>query len=224
MQIHPDALLLIAGHFLDPDDKAVAQIPFSEVRPDATGIALCSVEEAQRYIQNQENISTEALALLVPEELPPEATGQAATINIRFAAQFKATKDPVLLTGTLIQLGDQEVVPYTPSDPGLKFSAPSTSILKVTVYKDEISDAWDTFLQGPIKALLAMVPGLQICRAAGCGPTCDKFHLPVDEVATSLIQEVWGTQGSNGHLSGVYPHPHPCASRPLAGESGRSLH
>ena len=181
---------LLPGHFQDTDEDDVAQVALEDIQADGTGIALASKAEAQRFIQAGKHLTTQAMALLVPEELSPEFLGGADGTLVHFAALYRPTGDPLILHGTLIQLGDSPVEHQPPVAPDLGITPPDTGILKMVAYKDEIEVEWTKFLEGPIKAMVALLPKLSLCKEKGC--SCPKAHLALDEDASAIIHEVWG--------------------------------
>jgi hypothetical protein len=104
-------------HFVDREGDCVPQLTLDEVVADARGTALCTVAEAQPYMQEVKNISADALALPITAEIPVDAHGQANITTLRFPATFLPTKDPLLIHGCLLQLGDMEVQRRADEDP-----------------------------------------------------------------------------------------------------------
>ena len=191
LRVDPAQLQLIPGHFVDQDGDTLEQITYEEIKVDATGIALCTREQAQRHLQAAKNISTTCLALLIPQELAPEEAARRNAKILRFSAQYMGTHDPVILTGTLIQLGDSEAEHKPPQAPTLQISLPTTAVVRLMVYKDEFQRPWEDLLTGPLKLITKMVPSLTLCKEAGCGQNCPRFHAPVDEDISTVIHEVW---------------------------------
>ena len=118
---------LLRGHFTDPDAEAV----LSDIQADGTGIAVASKLDASRFIQAGKHLSTQAMALLVPEELSPEFIGSADASMVHFAAIYRPTNDPLIIHGTLIQLGDSPVEHQPPQAPDLGITPPGTGVLKI---------------------------------------------------------------------------------------------
>ena len=51
----------------------------------------------------------DALAVLTVSPVPPEAQGLLPLQDVRFPALFKPTQEPILVDGSLVQLGDLTV-------------------------------------------------------------------------------------------------------------------
>ena len=99
-----------------------------------------------------------------------------------------------LIHGSLIQLG--QVLITRPVRNKLPDVAPiDTCTIKLAVYQDQWPGQWSTFGDGPTKQVMLSFPVMTLCRSAGCGDTCPKFHPPVDEDhITNVILDIWGRQ------------------------------
>ena len=200
--IDPQLLELLTGHFVDQDGEEVPRITIAEVVPDATGIALCTLQAAQPYLADSKKLSTDPLALLITDDTQGLDLGYADAHTIQFAAKLTATKDPLLLTGILVQLGDQEVQQQQTEDPMKGIDVLDTSILKITIFKDELVD-WTPVTQAPVRFLQQQIPLLLLCKKQCSGAQCQFFHQPVEEEASSVIHEVYGRRYSTlqGHTT-----------------------
>ena len=189
--LDPRNLTLTSGHFQDDDEDDVQQIELDHVVADARGIAICSVNEAQPFIAEGKNISSDALALLVTEELPTDMCGNANVSAIRFPAVYVPTGDPLLISGSLIQLGDASVNRHMPANLTTTMDVSNTSVLKVVLYQDELGDGWTQVLEAPIRALIRWVPWLRLCNDIHCNHKCGRFHSSVEDSTDNVIHEVW---------------------------------
>ena len=196
LKIDPRQIKLIQGHFRDPEGHPLDQLAIDQVGADSAGVAICSSLEAAPYIAEGKHISTSPLGLLVLDDLHQAELGYAEAQTIRFAGQYIATGEPVLLNARLIQLGDSAVVRAIGKDPMAGVGVAPTAVIKVSVYKDEFGSSWSVFCEAPIRGILQLVPPLNLCKKVGCGTTCRSFHPPVDEDTTSLVHEVWGRRFS----------------------------
>lgn len=70
--------------FQDEAGENVALVDLSQVVADARGIAICTVGDAKPYLSQKSSISTDALALLTLEEIPPTERGVANVSDIRY--------------------------------------------------------------------------------------------------------------------------------------------
>ncbi|CAJ1449681.1 unnamed protein product [Effrenium voratum] len=111
-----------------------------------------------------------------------------------YPAKHTTTQEPILIHGSLIQLG--QVLITRPVRNKLPDVAPiDTCTIKLAVYQDQWPGQWSTFGDGPMKQVMLSFPVMTLCRSAGCGDTCPKFHPPVDEDhITNVILDIWGRQ------------------------------
>lgn len=122
MQRHPWLLTLrpcslILTHFIDDESDQVEQIPLTQVTADSRGLAIATLSDALPYLREQESISTDALGLLITEEVPSHLKAQAKVTSINFPATYLPTQDPLLVNGCLLQLGDHEISRQQVQDP-----------------------------------------------------------------------------------------------------------
>ena len=98
------------------------------------------------------------------------------------------TAEPILVAGSLIQMGDAKVLP---AQGGAVTDKVNTGVVKVTVYQDQWPGDWESFTLAPVKSLMQQIPLLTLCRGQGCGANCAKFHASIDEAPDTVIHEVW---------------------------------
>ena len=188
LQVDPDQLRLVPGTFFSTN-KEMQQLQFTEVVPGASGVAFCSAAEVLPFLRTGKTLGPDPLALLSTTVIPNDQIGSMAAQQLRFPAQFKGTDEPVLIQGTLTQLGDAHIVRGN----GKHCDLPKldTQALKVYVYKDQWDGDWANFVSQPVRSLLAKFPALNLCKATGCGDSCPRFHNAVDEDFDSLILDLW---------------------------------
>ena len=124
---------------------------------------------------------------------PHEQVGLLPVQNLRFPVLYQGTQEPVLVQGSLIQLGDEIITRQLERNPPSLEALP-TETMRLIVFRDEFEAAggsWDSMCQGPLKQLFQAVPGLTVCRGAACGGQCPKHHCPVDQEYESLLTDVW---------------------------------
>ena len=169
------------------DGHLLSQVPLKKVGPSSSRVVLVSLDEAAPYLQIQRPVSSKPLALLVKGEI---ATCQASVQHerVRFQAECQASKDPILLSATILQIGDGLVTKRTFRDRTILEVAPS-AVLRVSVFCEAWTQSWDLFLRSPIKAVIEAVEQLQVCSDLGC--TCSRWHPSGAEEQDPLL-EVWG--------------------------------
>eukprot|EP00438_Fugacium_kawagutii_P008967 Skav214288 [mRNA] locus=scaffold2257:201508:210505:- [translate_table: standard] len=190
MHLDPGQFDLNANHFKDEDDLPVAQIDFEEVGAEARGVALATVAMARSFLEQPTSISTDALALLIIDRPTEEIIEAAQLTKIVIPAKFKGTDEHTLIYGHIMQLGDSDVSrenASADSNPDVI----KTQVIKMQVFKDQLAMPWPRFVDAPIRALVASIEPLQLCKGANCGASCGKFHPAVDETIDNVIFELW---------------------------------
>ena len=72
-------------------------------------------------------------------------------------------KEPILVDGSLVQLGDLTIVRHREGDPVRLESIP-TGTLKLSIYRDEWPDQWQDFVKSPMKLVTTQFPKLVLCQ------------------------------------------------------------
>ena len=188
LYVNPALLTLIEDSFVDDKGQPVGQISFADIAPGKHGIAFGALNELTPFLKEGKTISDLALGVLTPVPIPQELHGSLIVTNLRFPAQYQATAEPMLVQGSLVLLGK---VTITRKQPTNQLAHLQTQALRLTVYQDQWTASWTSFLERPIRALLEQAPVLQLCRADGCGTSCKRYHPPVDESIEALLLDVW---------------------------------
>ena len=187
--IDPFQLSLITGSFVDGEGLAVQQIAFTELGPSKSGLAFGNIADLAPYLKDGKILSDKALGVLTPVPVPAELAGNLVITPCRFPAHYKATAEPVLIQGSLVQLGKSIVARC--QDTAFDMDFVKTQTVRLMVYKDQWGTSWPSFQEKPVRALLEQIQILNLCRSDGCGLDCPKYHAPVDEILENLILDVW---------------------------------
>ena len=192
-QLHfdPSALSLLPGHFVDPDHDGVEQITLPQVTADARGVAICDLAQALPYIKEAKRISSDALALLITQEIPDEFRAQVDQCTLRFPVTYLPTGDPLLIHGALLQLGDIPVHRKAMEEPSGDMEISTTTVIKLQVYRDELVMDWDRFTESPIKHVISLVPKFRLCPDPRCDLRCAHFHPALEDTLDQVIHEIW---------------------------------
>ena len=184
----PAALQLADGTFCAEDGQTMHQISFEEVTLQAHGLAFCSAEQAIPFLQGAA-LSTEPLCLTTVTELPSELKACRQHEVIRFPAVYKPTGEAMLLTGSLINLGDVPVAlaQGTIAEP----SSLNTCVCRVSLFRDELPNEWEKIVAGPVRWLIQNTPCLRVCSGKDCGIDCPAFHPAVDERVDQMLLDIW---------------------------------
>ena len=189
--VDPDTLQLVPGSFVDEEGDALPQIPFNQVGNDAHGLAFCTYRDAQPFIEAGSSISSTTLGLLLNTEVPDHLWQAASMEAIRFPAICAATSEPLLIQGTLVTLSDGAI--HRPKSKLPDLPVQDSDVLKLQVFRDEVTATWDDWVAGPIRQLMQAMPIFKLCPQGGtnCGPDCQFYHAPIDETVHNVIMDVW---------------------------------
>ena len=194
LSVDPASLQLAPCSFVASDGAPVAQLAFHEVTAQARGVAFCTAQQLYPFTTHYQALSVEALGLIATSEVRPEACSGAPISSVRFPAIYGPTGEGVLLTGTLLQLGDASI--QLASEDMMDLEVLDTRVCRVMVYQDEFTRAWTEFCQAPIRSLLTLLPELTLCQDSRCrrDSGCRKFHPAVEEQVESVVLDVWNRQ------------------------------
>ena len=200
LKLDPDSFQLDDQYFQDEDGAPVPQIKFQEVGADQTGVALCDTQMAYPFLEQPKAISMEPLAILIMDSPPQEVIDSAGLQKITFPAYCPGTDEHTLVFGYVLQLGDKPVQRKFLGKAS-KQEIAQTQVIKLQIYKDQLQLDWQTFVQSPIRHLVAAMEPLQFCHGQNCGAECGKFHSGTDEPVDGVICEVWSRvfYDDNGH-------------------------
>jgi hypothetical protein len=194
VSLSPDTVTLYPNSFVDDHEDVVPSISFPEVESNARGICVVTPEQAMEFQTLVANLSTDALAVITIGEI--SGLSQLTLSDLLWPALYLPTKEPILVKGTLLQLGDLAVSLAKTAD------APSvnvldTEVVRIAVFKDVFTKDWQQLVRGPVKALLSLLSPLQACPDAGCDGSCKFFHAACDEEVTNPVLDVWSWRWTN---------------------------
>ncbi|CAE7028137.1 unnamed protein product [Symbiodinium sp. CCMP2592] len=188
----PSQLQLSPASFASSSGAPLGQLQFEEVQSQATGICFASLEQVAPFLRSSTNLSVDALALVTTSEIALESAGLARVSSVRYPAIFAPTQEAILVSGSLVQLGDEDV--QIAATDIAEVDHLSTCVCRLSLFRDECKLSWDSIAEAPIRVLLQQVPELQVCRNPSCDQSCPAFHAAVDEVVDHLFLDVWARQ------------------------------
>ena len=199
--LSPEVLKIPEQAFQDANGAAVPVLEAAAVQADCRGVAIITMEQAQRFLQDSRSISTDALGALTTTVIEhPTATGVS---NLTWPALFGG--EPLLVKGSLIQLGD--IIVQLKTGAAVKSSSMITGLLRLQLYQDQSPVEWVHFVKSPLRQLVNAFQPLQICQkgagATSCSATCLRFHPPVDEPCEVVLLDcfAWRWHGASGGSS-----------------------
>ena len=182
------------------EGRPLCQVDFQSLGANSVGVALVTPLQAEPYLRLGQPVSQGALALVVIGDVDcGNATVQVQ--KVRFRAKLVATGEPLLVSGTLAQIGNQWVDKHVPRTTPVDVA--ESCIARIAVHRDSCPIPWDRFIASPLKEVVSIVPVLQTCDIAGC--ECQKWHGTSDPGQPPSILETWGRCFYNVALKPVPP-------------------
>ncbi|CAK9005053.1 Putative RNA-directed DNA polymerase from transposon BS, partial [Durusdinium trenchii] len=163
LHLCPEHLELLPDLFVDSAGDSVEVIGVKEVVSDARGIAIVSPDMAKQLDEESANLSIDALAVLTVGD-HSNALDKHEKKVIQHPVIYRPTKEPALLTGTLLQLGDVGVL-LKPTHGAPVVQSLDTAVVRAQVFRDAYPlEDWSAFVAGPVKALVSSVESLEYCN------------------------------------------------------------
>ena len=189
--VDPALLQLIPDTFvLQNEEGEVHQLKMEDVATHRAGLAFGRVGDVLPFIREGKSLSLDGLAVLTTSRIPPSEQGLLPVMNLRFPLLYVPTQEPILLEGSLVNLGDLTVIRKLETEL-IETTAIGTSVLKLTQYKDEWTEDWSAVLKSPLKTILQMHPLFTVCSGQRCGGNCQRYHAPVDVEIDAVVLDVW---------------------------------
>ena len=200
----PDQVEVPDGVFIQAKGgETLCALSLLEVGPQAEGVVLVTPAEALPYLALSSPVSKRALALLVLGDIC--VSGATAPVSqVRFQAQCVETSEPMLLTATMIQIGDVWVAKAVPTQVA-PLDVVDSTLVRVACFKDQWPGVWRGLIQAPVRAILSQCPQLRTCRALDCA--CPSWHGLSGPGEPEALLEVFGRQFLNENYKGASPLP-----------------
>lgn len=188
LNITPENLELLPNCFFDAMDEPLGMITMQNLRPDQRGLAIATEEQAVTFLKDSRNISTDAFGLLTIGELA-NSDSDSRVEHLHWTALYHPTQEPVIIRGSLINLGDVSIEKKAPAK-AQTMPKIDTEVLRIQVFAD-MADTWPEFLRGPVKQIISQVSALRFCREPSCDGKCGLFHPAVDEKVQHVVLDAW---------------------------------
>ena len=151
--IQADQIKLPDGIWQQSDQTLLKQISTHQVQLKQRGIAVMNFDEAQPYLQLQEAISPEGLAIIILDQ--PGVSLPEKCSRITFPASYVATQEPMIISAHILQLGKMPVTRMMPSNP-LSVPEVATEVYRCVVFRDQFPLEWSSIENGPVKTILSL--------------------------------------------------------------------
>ena len=188
--LDPSKLTIDEGVFRVANDVPVKHLSLSQVGPLAKGVALTSYQEALPFLKSGSLLTSQGLALIILDG-PDEPDTRLTWSTVRFAARCTLNLEPMLLTGCLLQLGQQPVFLHSPQNAAPVPSVPVTCA-RLVIFRDQWEGDWTLFTTKPVKQVFELISPLQTCRTSGC--TCAKWHVDSQYDCQEVVLDVFRRQ------------------------------
>ena len=180
---------------------------------EAHGIAIATRSQCTQWLQQQDSISTSALAVVITEELPQELLDRTDAARISFPATYKGPGEPVLIFGTIKNLGDQKINLHMAGNL-TQVDIIDNVVVRLHVYRDELQTSWTDLVKSPVRLLQQLLPPLQLCAGEGWGRSFGKLEGGRIAAADASYFSVFIRIPENGlkpllltNIAGVYVDP-----------------
>ena len=191
--VDPHVLRLEQGVFEWGKGEALCQLQMSQIGPNACGVVLCTLSEAEPFLRDGKQVSLGGLALVIVDSVGTRPNTSLIAELVRLPALCISNAEPVLVDGLLYQLGAHPVTRKTTQE---KFELVSISscVAKLMVFRDQTEEPWEQVTAHPMKHLFQKIPVLQACKDDSCAGNCEQWH-PAEECnLKEPLLEVWGRQ------------------------------
>ena len=84
--------------------------------------------------------------------------------------------EPLLVEATIVQIGTGTVEKFASSNP-VSLEQPEVNTVKISVFRDEYAESWESFSKAPIRSIVQLLPELKRCDVEGC--TCIVHGMPL---------------------------------------------
>ena len=198
-------LTLDGGKFVDEMGNELKQIPVTSLGPASQGVALATISDVEPFLRHGTAVAPGPLAIFLVNATEEQIQTPLQWAQCRTVLRCVLNSEPMLVQGFLIQLGGEivsQVTPHQTQDIGDVQAA----CIKVTIYRDSIVIPWSDFQAAPVKAILSLLPPLQVCPKEANACECDKWHGEPQGGIKDPVLDVWRRQWLNLAFNQVSPN------------------
>lgn len=141
--------------FCQEDGIELSQITHSDLGAQSRGVVVVSIEEALPYFRLPTAVSSEGVALLITDAFDERIPSSRQIIRV--PAHCRATKEPMLFTAAILQLGGKQVRRNVPQQ-CLEIQQVPNVVIRVVTFRDQLPEDWNVFNKRPAKNLLEAPP------------------------------------------------------------------
>eukprot|EP00435_Cladocopium_sp_Y103_P043110 s211_g12.t1 len=188
--LDPAKLQVIEGTFR-ANGHVVPQLAPCQIDPISSGVVLMTAQDADPYLKSGQIVSKEPLALIVFHNHDATLHSMLSQTKIMVPCRCTLDNEPVLTEATMVQIGTGIVEKHSGVNL-VTVETPAVLTLKVTVYRDECPDDWESFVKSPIRSIVSHCPELKRCMSTGC--QCPAWHNDEALDLREPILDLWRRQ------------------------------
>ena len=133
-----------------------------------------SAQDAEPYLRSGKCVSKEPLALVVVHRRDVQVQSMLSQVQCTVPCRCVVDNEPLLIEATIVQIGSGTVEKFASSNP-VSLDQPDVNTVRISVYRDEFAESWESFSKAPIRAIVQLLPELKRCEVEGC--TCSSCIL-----------------------------------------------
>ena len=190
IEIDPSKLQVLEGTFR-AQGQVLPQLSPQQIGPLSTGYVLMNLAEAEPYLTCGKKVSQEPLALVVFHRRDVSLQSMLSQHPCTVPCRCMVDNEPILAEATLVQIGTGSVEKWSGTDV-IAVDSPDVCTIKVSVFKDEFGEPWESFSKAPIRGIVGLIPELKRCMTEGC--TCAAWHNEEGIPIREPILDLWKRQ------------------------------
>ena len=156
--------------------RVLPQLQPQQIGPVSSGFVLMSAQDAEPYLRSGKCVSQEPLALVVVHRRDVQVHSMLSQVQCTVPCKCVVDNEPLLVEATIVQIGTGTVEKFASSNP-VSLEQPEVNTVKISVFRDEYAESWESFSKAPIRSIVQLLPELKRCDVEGC--TCIVHGMPL---------------------------------------------
>lgn len=156
--------------------RVLPQLQPQQIGPVSSGFVLMSAQDAEPYLRSGKCVSQEPLALVVVHRRDVQVHSMLSQVQCTVPCKCVVDNEPLLVEATIVQIGTGTVEKFASSNP-VSLEQPEVNTVKISVFRDEYAESWESFSKTPIRSIVQLLPELKRCDVEGC--TCIVHGMPL---------------------------------------------
>ena len=151
LRLKADQISVPHAVFKQKNGEEVGQIAPGQISPNSKGVIVVNIEEAIPYFTLKAPLSSEGLALLILDHHDMRIPTQSQMVKV--PALSNATKEPIIASAAMLQIGTQEIVRNAPAE-AIAVQETPHAVVRAATYRDQWPGNWDEVARGPVRKLM----------------------------------------------------------------------